>query len=155
MAAQVDAAFAEQLTNRDHLAPAATAVETFLRAGHVYLHDDREEAEDHLDRHITSSEQVTVATLELCVGGAMVIGQLLTDWCGGDGIAIRLSVAGNDLTRTALRLVNAAIADEHTDMAELLDEYHESNGPFGLRLLLAGLVELFVVVRCEIAADES
>lgn len=155
MAAQVDAAFAEQLVDRDDLTPAATVVEVFVRAGHVYLHGDRENAEDNLDQHIASSNHATAATLELCVGGAMVIAELLKDWCGGDGIAVELSVAGNDLTRTALRLCNAAIADEHTQMAELLHEYHESNGPFGLRRLLAGLVELFVVLRCEIAADES
>lgn len=158
LAAQVDAAFSEQLGSdlKDATDTAHTLMTAFLDAGCTYLNGDRDAAHSQLHQHINETSNPARTTLNLCVAGAMAIAGCLEhaappcehddgEQCDKTAV-FDLDSAGHELTRAALLLCNAAVDDERDDMAGVLKSIYDIGGFKGLATMLAALVELFATV---------
>ena len=159
LAAQVDAAFTEQL--KDAADTAYTLMGAFTVACRAHTRGETTEGENILYRAITDSDTPTRTAMHLCAAGAGVIASLLDDApadcelhgpnCRCDGMAeFDLDAAGNSITRTALMLCNATVRCDHDAMSTLLTDTYNTGGFAQVRWLLLALVQLHAIVRRDI-----
>lgn len=167
LAAQVDDAFTEQLGAAHEAEEAAKSLmAAFLDAGCTYLNGDHNTAQTQLHQYIDAASNPTHTTINLCVAGAMAVAGCLEhaappceiehvdpEECAGSAV-FDLDAAGNELTYTVLSLCNAAVDEDHDNMAGILKAIYSIGGVKGLATMLAALVELFATTLRDLAKGE-
>ncbi len=144
--------FAEYTERADK---AATA---FIDAAEAYARSELVASAMTLENYVNDAESRAQGCFDLCTAGAAKVAALFADLkpceheeC--DGVRLDMEGAPDEITRTAIQIVNTAADREPVMLGVILSTLHDLAGPSGLQVLASALIDMYPQV-CDMVRDD-